>query len=153
MNRKYMQNISSGFRWKLLFFLITILGCQSYSYGQSSNGGNPIDTEALFKNQMVNTPATAALKQNIVYPVNYSTGLPEIKIPLYEVKNGDVVLPIYLTYHASGIKLSDVAGWVGLGWNLVAEPMITRTIRGWVDNPRTMTCDFNKNDFRKRFPD
>lgn len=46
-----MQNISSGFRWKLLFFLITILGCQSYSYGQSSNGGNPIDTEALFKNQ------------------------------------------------------------------------------------------------------
>ena len=115
MNRKYMQNISSGFRWKLLFFLITILGCQSYSYGQSSNGGNPIDTEALFKNQMVNTPATAALKQNIVYPVNYSTGLPEIKIPLYEVKNGDVVLPIYLTYHASGIKLSDVAGWVGLG--------------------------------------
>ena len=153
MNRKYMQNISSSFRWKLLFFLITILGCQSYSYGQSSNGGNPIDTEALFKNQMVNTPATAALKQNIVYPVNYSTGLPEIKIPLYEVKNGDVVLPIYLTYHASGIKLSDVAGWVGLGWNLVAEPMITRTIRGWVDNPRTMTCDFNKNDFRKRFPD
>lgn len=68
------------------YFLITILGCQSYSYGQSSNGGNPIDTEALFKNQMVNTPATAALKQNIVYPVNYSTGLPEIKIPLYEVK-------------------------------------------------------------------
>ena len=153
MNRRFMQNISSNFCWRLLYSLMTIWGCQLYSYGQSGNSGNPIDTDALFKNQMVNTPATAALKQNIVYPVNHSTGLPEIKIPLYEVRSGDIILPIYLTYHASGIKLSDAAGWAGLGWNLVAEPMITRTIRGWADDPQTMTCKFDKNDFRNRFPD
>lgn len=153
MNRKYIQNISSGFRWRLLLTLMTVLSCQSYSYGQSGNSGNPIDMQALFNAQQIGTPTTAALKQNIVYPVNYSTGLPEIKIPLYEVRSGDVVLPIYLTYHASGIKLSDAAGWAGLGWNLVAEPMISRTVMGWVDDPLTMTCEFNKDDFRKRFPD
>lgn len=153
MNRKYIQAISSGFRWKLLFILVAVLGCQSYSYGQSGNSGNPIDMQALFNAQQIGTPATAALKQNIVYPVNYSTGLPEIKIPLYEVRSGDLVLPIYLTYHASGIKLSDTAGWAGLGWSLVAEPMISRTVRGWVDNPLTMTCEFNKNDYISRFPD
>lgn len=147
MNLKIMQHISSGFRWRLLFFLITILGCQS-SYGQSSSG-NPVDIESLFKNQQIATPAAAALKQNIVYPVNYSTGLPEIKIPLYEVRSGEITLPIYLTYHASGIKLSDPSGWTGLGWNLVAEPMITRTVQGQVDSPVTMTCKFDKNAYRK----
>lgn len=152
MNRKYIQAISSGFRWKLLFILVTVLGCQSYSYGQSGNSGNPIDMQALFEKQQVGTPETAALKQNIVYPVNYSTGLPEIKIPLYEVRSGDIVLPIYLTYHASGIKLSDASGWVGLGWNLVAEPVISRTIQGQRDDPKTMTCKFDKDAYWKQGP-
>lgn len=147
MNRKMMQHISSGFRWRLLFSLIAIWGCQS-SYGQS-NSGNPVDIVSLFKNLQIDTPAAAALKQNIVYPVNYSTGLPEIKIPLYEVRSGDITLPIYLTYHASGIKLSDASGWTGLGWNLVAEPMITRTVQGQRDDPMTMTCKFDKDAYRK----
>lgn len=147
MNRKIMQHISSGFRWRLLFSLIALLGCQS-SYGQSSSG-NPVDIESLFKNLQIDTPAAAALKQNIVYPVNYSTGLSEIKIPLYEVQSGDVTLPIYLTYHASGIKLSDASGWTGLGWNLVAEPTITRTVQGQSDDPMTMACKFDKDAYRK----
>lgn len=147
MNRKMMQHISSGFCWRLLFSLMAILGYQS-SYGQSSSG-NPVDIESLFKNLQIDTPAAAALKQNIVYPVNYSTGLPEIKIPLYEVRSGNITLPVYLTYHASGIKLSDASGWTGLGWNLVAEPMITRTIQGQVDDPVTMTCKFDKDAYRK----
>lgn len=150
MNRKYIQNISSGFHWRLLFTLMAVLGCQLYSYGQSSNSGNPIDMQALFENQQIGTPETAALKQNIIYPVNYSTGLPEIKIPLYEVQSGDMVLPIYLTYHASGIKLSDAAGWTGLGWNLVAEPVISRTIQGQCDDPKTMTCKFDKDAYWKQ---
>ena len=147
MNRKITQHISSSFRWRLLFSLIAIWGCQS-SYGQS-NSGNPVNIQSLFKNQQIDTPAAAALKQNIVYPVSYSTGLPEIKIPLYEVRSGDITLPIYLTYHASGIKLSDASGWTGLGWNLVAEPMITRTVQGQIDDPKTMTCKFDKDAYRK----
>lgn len=153
MNRKLIRTIYNSFQRRLLLSLMAILACQSYSYGQSGNSANPVDMQELFKNQQVGTPATAALKQNIIYPVNYSTGLTEIKIPLYEVQCGDLTLPIYLTYHASGIKLSDVAGWAGLGWNLVAEPMINRTIQGSADDPQTMTCEFNKNDYWKRFPD
>ncbi len=153
MNRKTIQQyISKASMIRILFFASAIASIQSYSYGQTSNIVNPINTDALFKNRMMNTPSTAALKQNIVYPVNYCTGLPEIKIPLYEVHSGDITLPIYLTYHASGIKLSDTAGWAGLGWDLVAEPMITRTIQGYVDDPQTMTCTFNKNDAQTRFP-
>lgn len=147
MKQKYQKKIGI-FRNCFLLLLLAILGCQSYLHGQTRS--NPLDTESLFDYEAVGTPATTALIQNIVYPVNYSTGLPEIKIQLYEVKNGDVTLPIYLTYHASGIKLSDVAGWTGLGWNLVAEPMITRTIRGYEDNPKTRTCSFDKDAYNRQ---
>ena len=128
-----------AFRDRLLLSLFTIFGCQSYMYGQE----NPINPESLFNYEAVGTPATAALVKNIVYPVDYSTGLPEIKIPLYEVKSGSITLPIYLSYHASGIKLSDVDGWTGVGWSLVAEPIISRTIQGAEDNPVTRFCDFD----------
>lgn len=152
MNQKYNQTFHDASTGKLIMSLIIILCYPFCSYGQSGGAFNPIKTEPLFKNQMVNTPATAALKQNIVYPVNYSTGLPEIRIPLYEIKSGDVTLPIYLTYHASGIKLSEAAGWAGLGWDLVAEPMITRTIRGLIDDTQTMACKFDKYASVDRFP-
>lgn len=109
MNRQYTTNFSDSIRRKFLLTLLAVIGCQAYVYGQATRS-NPLNTESLFKNESVGTPTTAALVQNIVYPVNYSNGLPEIKIPLYEIKSGEVTLPIYLTYHASGIKLSDVAG-------------------------------------------
>lgn len=146
MEQKYLKQLSRVFQGKLILSLLAILACQSYLHGQTRS--NPLAPESLFNHEKVGTPATAALMQNIVYPVNYSNGLPEIKILLYEVKSGDITLPIYLSYHASGIKLSDVAGFAGLGWNLVAEPMITRTIQGFEDNTVTKTCPFDKETYK-----
>lgn len=146
MKRKIFYS-KHDFLWRRVFMAV-LLCCGVYVYGQ--NKSNPLEIESLFKNQVVNTPATGALMQNIVYPVNYSTGLPEIKIPLYEVKSGDLTLPIYLTYHASGVKLSDVSGLVGQGWRLVAEPMVSRTIKGRDDIYKGYTCPFKKRDYLDR---
>lgn len=145
MKQKNTQNNQKTLRSKLLLSLLLVLGWQTYVGGQTRN--NPLTPGSLFKNETIGTPATSALIQNIVYPIDYSTGLPEIKIPLYEVKNGDITLPIYLTYHASGVKLSDAAGWTGLGWSLVAEPMITRTVQGHADDSKTRTCYFKKDAY------
>lgn len=139
------NNIIGSPIYKLLLLLVLIFGCHTQASAQSGKSPNPLDTEALFKNLTPPTPAASALIQNIVYPMNYSTGLPEIKIPLYEVKCGDLTLPIYLTYHASGVKLSDLPGLVGLGWNLTAEPMISRTIKGRDDQSNDFQCKFDKS--------
>lgn len=40
-----------------------------------SNGAPP---ESLYKQVMVSTPEMAALAKNVSYPVNYSTGTPQI---------------------------------------------------------------------------
>lgn len=76
------------------------------------------------------SPEAASLAKFINYPVSYNTGVPNISIPLYEIKCGTLTLPITLNYHAGGIKVNEQSTWVGLGWNLSAEPEITRVING-----------------------
>ncbi len=78
-------------------------------------------------------PNTAALGRHGDYPVNLSTGVPEISIPLYTIQTKDITVPITLSYHASGIKVSDVASWVGLGWSLNAGGAIRRKVQGKPD--------------------
>lgn len=63
-------------------------------------------------------------------PVDYSTGVPNIEIPIYTVKGRKLELPISISYHASGIKVRDVASEVGLGWVLNAGGMVSRTVNG-----------------------
>jgi hypothetical protein len=93
------------------------------------------------------TPEAAALFKYMDYPVDYSTGLPQISIPLYEIRSGSLSLPISISYHASGRKVSDETGAVGLGWTLQAGGMISRTIYGKPDDERwTFPSPFKRAD-------
>lgn len=66
-------------------------------------------------------------------PVSLYTGTPNISIPLHEVNSRSLSIPLSMSYHASGIKVEEIAGWVGLGWALDTGGVITRTIRGIPD--------------------
>ncbi|MBN2262980.1 MAG: RHS repeat protein [Prolixibacteraceae bacterium] len=66
----------------------------------------------------VTPPDVASLKQFGDIPVSNYSGIPDISIPLYEIVNGDIKVPIVLKYHSGGIKVNQEAGWVGLGWHL-----------------------------------
>ncbi len=61
-------------------------------------------------------------------PVDYSTGVPSISVPLYTVKSRKLELPISISYHAAGIKVDDIASTVGLGWVLNAGGFVAATI-------------------------
>ncbi len=76
------------------------------------------------------SPNAAAIQRYGDIPVSPYTGVPNISIPLYEVKRGNVSVPITLSYHASGIKVSDEASRVGLGWSMNPGGMISRTVVG-----------------------
>jgi len=79
------------------------------------------------------SPEAAALAKYINYPVDYSNGLPMIEIPLYEIEDGDITIPISLSYHASGFRVHQAETWLGYGWTLNAEPVITRSVQGSPD--------------------
>ncbi|MCL2414644.1 MAG: RHS repeat protein [Bacteroidales bacterium] len=63
-------------------------------------------------------------------PVSKFTGVPDIHIPLHEVVEGDIVLPIGLRYHIANRRVNSMPSWVGLGWTLDVGGVITRNMRG-----------------------
>jgi YD repeat-containing protein len=79
------------------------------------------------------TPEAAAFLKFGEYPVDLSTGVPNISIPIYTIDTKDFKLPIALEYHASGIKVTQEATWVGLGWNLNFGAQIILSVRDDVD--------------------
>ncbi|TAE36587.1 MAG: RHS repeat protein [Runella slithyformis] len=84
-------------------------------------------------------PEAAALGRFGSHPVQLSSGLPSIEIPLYDINVGSLRLPIALKYHASGIKVGDVASSVGLGWALEAGGRISRSTVGRDDELEYLT--------------
>ncbi len=83
------------------------------------------------------SPQAAALQRAVKVPVDYSTGVPNISIPIFDIQSGAISVPVSLNYHASGIQVDQVATAVGLGWSLSAGGAVLRTIRDKVDNPNT----------------
>lgn len=79
------------------------------------------------------SPNAAELGKYGRIPVSYFNGLPNISIPLTELRAKNYTLPIYLTYHASGNKPDQHPGWVGLGWTLHAGGCINRIVNGMKD--------------------
>jgi YD repeat-containing protein len=63
-------------------------------------------------------------------PVSNYTGLPNISIPLFTIKYRDISYPLSISYHASGIKVSEEASQVGLGWALNSNGSISRNVIG-----------------------
>lgn len=70
------------------------------------------------------SPQTASLLKYTEFPVSPATGIPNIDIPIYTIEWDGVSIPISISYHASGIKVNDVASPVGLGWVLNAGGVI-----------------------------
>ncbi|MCW3467305.1 hypothetical protein [Chitinophaga nivalis] len=68
------------------------------------------------------------------FPVSMATGTVNVSIPIYEIKQGSLSVPIDISYHTSGIKVPQEASWVGLGWALNAGGMISRSLRGLPDD-------------------
>ena len=85
--------------------------------------------------QSIQTPTIippSPLAQNFMrygeIPVDYSTGVPDISIPIYTLEGRKLKIPISISYHASGIKVEDIPSEVGLGWVLNCGGIITRTV-------------------------
>jgi len=95
-------------------------------------------------NKMFLPPPTAnSLMKFEEVPVSYYTGIPDISIPLFNIptNNKHVNLDIQLKYHPLSAKPKDKSGEQGLGWNLLAGGMITRTVRGGAPDEK----DINKS--------
>ena len=116
----------------IIYFILLISGI---CMGQELNTYSPV------------SPTAASLGKFGVFPVNTNLGTTNISIPLYTIKQGDIELPISLSYNAtSGIRVNEEASWVGLGWTLNAGGAIVRNVKGQpgtADIPDLKNVEFN----------
>jgi hypothetical protein len=62
------------------------------------------------------------------------TGTAIVNIPIYTVSSGRVAVPVTLSYSTNGVKVKDVEGTAGMGWNLEAGGQVSRMVRGLPDD-------------------
>jgi hypothetical protein len=85
------------------------------------------------KNFTPPSPESIAMQKYGDVPVDLSAGIVQVSVPIYEIKSRQLSLPISISYHASGIKVQDLATPVGLGWVLNAGGSISRNVVGKAD--------------------
>lgn len=66
-------------------------------------------------------------------PVSLSTGIPNVSIPIYSLQLKNLTVPISLDYHASGVKVDEIASNTGLGWALNAGGNVSQSVNGLSD--------------------
>lgn len=70
------------------------------------------------------TPTVASLLKYAEVPVNNYNGTVSFNIPLYQIKEGNLEIPISVSYYSTGLKVEEEASNIGLGWSLNAGGVI-----------------------------
>ncbi|MBX3257833.1 MAG: hypothetical protein KF862_27130, partial [Chitinophagaceae bacterium] len=101
------------------------------SYGQQTINTN--GNKSFVNINFPKSPESTGFEKFGNYNINELTGLPDISIPIHTVNSRFLTAPITLSYHASGIKVSQEATWVGLGFDLMVAGRITAEVKGCPD--------------------
>ncbi|RAI86693.1 hypothetical protein [Algoriphagus yeomjeoni] len=112
--------------------------------------------EPFRKMQVPPSPQMASLGQFGETPVNHSTGVANIGIPIHTVTVNGYSHNIGLSYHGGGIKVNQVSSNVGLGWALNASGVLANTANkiggDYVQLPTNFST-FNPHTTTTSFPD
>src|SRR4051794_28240055 len=76
----------------ILLFSTGVMGQGEYQRNVTSRPGDDI---------LPPSPEAVALNKYVAIPVGLYTGTPQIDIPFWEIKEGDITIPVSLSYHAS----------------------------------------------------
>ncbi len=99
-----------------LFFVIPMLG-----YGQLP--------DFAVQDYHPSTPSSFQFDKYTELPVSEFTGVANISVPIYTVKEDGLSFPVALSYHSGGIHVADEASWVGLGWDMTFGGIV-QTVNG-----------------------
>ncbi|MEL7004955.1 MAG: hypothetical protein AAFN93_19775 [Bacteroidota bacterium] len=94
------------------------------------NGAHAQPINNLLGSVAAPSPEATSIGKYTEIDVNLSTGVPNIDLPLHTITNGSISVPISLSYLPTGIKVDEMATWVGTGWTLFTGGNISRSILG-----------------------
>lgn len=108
-------------KFKIILFLINMASI--FLYGQSK----------VLKEVIPPTPETQSFFKIAENLSNGFQGNATFSVPIYDVINDNLTIPIYLQYASNSNEVRNKSSRIGLGWNLNAGGMVSRTIRGLPD--------------------
>jgi len=119
---------------KKICIIITVGLSFNFSiYGQTGNKHVPSITRP--------SPTVAQLMKVEESSLDHYTGQPQIAVPLFSAKTGNLDVGLTLSYNSSGIRTNEQSGWVGKGWSLETGGVISRSV---VDLPDEIETDIHK---------
>lgn len=75
-----------------------------------------------------------ALGQATSIPVDPLTGKLSLSLPITEVSEGSLTIPVFLRYLSGGVRVTDSDNSAGIGWQLSAGGAVVREVRGLPDD-------------------
>ena len=114
--------------------------------------------------QVMPSPDATSMIKGINTPINLYNGTASVNVPLYTASaNNGASVSVSLQYAGGGIKVNEIAGVAGLGWQLSAGGSITRVVRSLPDEQapfrtesdlgyqrmREFALGYQMNDFEK----
>jgi hypothetical protein len=122
---------------KIFIPVLLIFYCCNAGHAQS---GSPLVAPVVIPP----SPEAASLGKYADFPSATYTGIPDIKIPIYDLPVSNIDHSIFLSYNSHGFKVQEEASSVGLGWNLISTGVITRSL--------TNIDDFSSTGFFRHDP-
>lgn len=109
-----------------IIIVFVLLAIYDFSFGQISSAMLDITKP---------NPSISNLMNFVDIPVNTHTGIPNIDVPLINIPttNKDCNVRVALSYHPAGNAFTNSASDVGVGWNLIAGGVISRTVANYPD--------------------
>lgn len=120
---------------KKIFFITTILLSNFYIvYSQGDFRATGEIKNEIPEGNLLSNPDVSALHKVNMFDMNLYTGKANVNIPIYEIKSGDISIPIALNYDTGGVKVDEFSTSVGQNWSLIAGGSISRIIKDFPDN-------------------
>ncbi|MCD8185042.1 MAG: hypothetical protein LUD68_00845 [Rikenellaceae bacterium] len=139
--------VRTGLLWGLFSLLCTETTAQQIIHPEPAN-----PTLDYFKQGI--SPQVALMNRYGEYPVDYSTGLVDITIPLYTMQTASLSIPLEIKFHPSGLRADEREGLFGIRWALSGLGHISRTIKGYPDDySYPFNTDISSTSYRPTFND
>lgn len=121
-------------------FVGLLLFLSLYAAAQS---GNPDNFQKMV-DFLPPPPNAAAIIKHSALNINKNNGSPSFNIPIFTVKGNKLAADISIGYSSTGLKVDEIASRAGMGWVLNAGGVVTRTVRGVVDEWNTRTTPYTE---------